>query len=444
MAKEASFCHVFLSFKGETRNNFTCFLYEALKAQGFVAFMDKSDINVGDEVDLTIREGIRNSMSAIIIFSQKYAYSTWCLDELVLILERKKNSRYFVMPIFYEVEIRDIRHQLGNYDLALEKHRVKHSHKVEKWREALVEASNIFGDHVEGLQSTFIQNTVKLFQEKLAAKFPESRLPMSKSTVHVGSLSSSFFGHGPSNDNVILYTTSVNNGLGANGLVKTILMGGNVLFEERNCSKEPKYLTELQELVGNDNVRFPMVIVNGKDLCGEEEVEGLEDFQGIVKLKSTLNILYSGQRQLENINNYMKTTSSILDFTGHNQAWGGSLYASEFVRPKIVTKPQSLGGLKLLCPSDNETDWGGGLYASQFVGSMKVAKPQDLGGLKLFNSSEIDWGGGLYAPEFVRPKKVAKPQGLGGIELLHSGEADWGGGLNASEFVGPQKLAKPH
>lgn len=161
------------------------------------------------------------------------------------------------------------------------------------------------------LQSTFIQNTVKLFQEKLAAKFPECRLPTPRSTVLKGSSSSSFLRHGPSNDKVILYTTSVNNGLGANGLVKTILISGNVVFEERNCSKEPKYLTELQELVGND-VRFPMVIVNGKDLCGEEEVEGLENFQGTVKLKSTLNILYSGQRQLENINNYMKTTSSIL------------------------------------------------------------------------------------------------------------------------------------
>lgn len=150
MAKESSFCHVFLSFKEETRNNFTCFLYEALKAQGFVAFMDKSDINIGDEVDLIIKEGIRNSMSAIIVFSQNYAYSTWCLDELVLILERKKNSRYFIMPIFYEVEIRDIKHQLGNYGLALEKHTVKHNHKVEKWRKALVEAGNIFGDHVEG------------------------------------------------------------------------------------------------------------------------------------------------------------------------------------------------------------------------------------------------------------------------------------------------------
>ncbi|KAL8101358.1 disease resistance protein RPV1-like [Apium graveolens] len=307
----SSFCHVFLSFEGETRNNFTCFLYEALKAQGFVAFMDTNDVHIGDEVDLTIKEGIRNSMSAIVIFSQKYAYSTWCLDELVLILERKKNSRYFIIPILYEVEIGDIKHQLGNYGLALEEHRATYSHKVDKWREALVEAGNILGDHVKRLQSTFIQNIVTLFQEKLSAKFPESRLPMSKSSVLPSSSSSSFSRHGPFNDEVILYTTGVNNGLGANGLVKTILMSGNVVFKERNCSKEPKYLTELQELAGKDKVRLPMVIVNGKDLCGEEEVEGLEDFQDIVKLKSTLNILYAGQRQQESINDIMRTTSSI-------------------------------------------------------------------------------------------------------------------------------------
>ncbi|WOG86901.1 hypothetical protein DCAR_0206120 [Daucus carota subsp. sativus] len=86
-------------------------------------------------------------MSAIIIFSQNYAYSTWCLDELVLILERKTNSRYLIIPIFYEVEIRDIKHQLGNYGLALEKHRARHNDKVDKWKEALAEVGNIFGQH---------------------------------------------------------------------------------------------------------------------------------------------------------------------------------------------------------------------------------------------------------------------------------------------------------
>ncbi|WOG87658.1 hypothetical protein DCAR_0206889 [Daucus carota subsp. sativus] len=150
--------------------------------------MDKTDICVGDEVDLRIKEGIRNSMSAIIIFSQNHAYSTWCLDELVLILERSKNSKYFVIPILYEVEIRDIKYQLGNYGLALEKHRARHNDKVEKWREALVEVGKILGDHVEGLQSTFIQNTVKMLREKLAVKYPECCLPTPKLMAPFGSV----------------------------------------------------------------------------------------------------------------------------------------------------------------------------------------------------------------------------------------------------------------
>ncbi|WOG87687.1 hypothetical protein DCAR_0206918 [Daucus carota subsp. sativus] len=296
MAKEASFCHVFLSFKGETRNNFTCFLYEALKADGFIAFMDKSDICVGDELNSTIMEGIRSSMSAIIVFSQTYAESTWCLDELVLILERYKVSRYFILPIFYEVEIHDIKHQLGNYGIALEKHRARHNHKVEKWREALVEVGNIFGEQVEGLQSTFIQNTVKLFRERLAVRFPECHHPVPKGQVLQGMSASPSLRHESSADKILFYTTTrANNGGGVYKSLRKILESGNVVYEVRNCSDEPMYVSELKELLGKKKVRLPTVIVNGKDLCGEEEVEGFYDIEMKQELKGILKAIYWNQ-----------------------------------------------------------------------------------------------------------------------------------------------------
>ncbi|XP_074359354.1 disease resistance protein RPV1-like [Apium graveolens] len=289
MASEASFCHVFLSFKGETRDKFTCFLYDALRAEGFVAFMDKNDIRVGDGVDLTIREGIRNSMSAIIIFSPNYANSAWCLDELVLILERNRNSKYFVMPIFYEVEIGDIKHQLGKYGQALDKHRARHNDKVDRWREALVEVGNILGHRVEGPHNAFIRNTVKLFGEKLVTKFPERAISQ-------GSSFSSWSSHKATKNKVILYTSSANDGqYGANSVARMYLTGGKVAFEERNCSKEPRYIRELEELLGNNRVRFPTVIVNGKDLCGEEEVEGLDNFMEKPTLIAMLNMYYTVQ-----------------------------------------------------------------------------------------------------------------------------------------------------
>lgn len=64
------------------------------------------------------------------------------------------------------------------------------------------------------------------------------------------------------------------------------------MFEERNCSKERKYFRELEELVGNDKVRFPTLIVNGKDLCGNEEVEGLYNYENKGKLISLLKTIY--------------------------------------------------------------------------------------------------------------------------------------------------------
>lgn len=120
-------------------------------------------------------------------------------------------------------------------------------------------------------QKIFIKYIVELVRVQLAANFPECRLPMQ--------------------DKVILYTISHSKGHGANRLVKKLLMGGNIVFEERNCSKEPKYFRELEVLVGNDKVRFPMLIVNGKDLCGNE-VEGLYNYENKGKLISLLKTIY--------------------------------------------------------------------------------------------------------------------------------------------------------
>ena len=60
-------------------------------------------------------------------------------------------------------------------------------------------------------------------------------------------------------------------------------------------------MRELGELVGNDRVRFPMVTINGKDLCGAEEVEGLDDFENKKKFISVLNHLYLTAKTIENL-----------------------------------------------------------------------------------------------------------------------------------------------
>ena len=83
---------VFLSFKGEDiRYGFTDYLYQALCDKGFNTFID-DNLQRGEEVSVELPKAIELSMISIIIFSKNYVSSTWCLDELIRILECQKNG----------------------------------------------------------------------------------------------------------------------------------------------------------------------------------------------------------------------------------------------------------------------------------------------------------------------------------------------------------------
>lgn len=103
--------HIFLSFRGhDTRNTFTGHVYAALKQTGLRIFIDEDELPRGREMSLQLRKAIRESRICIIVFSENYASSTWCLDELLEILECKKHSGITVYPIFYDIEPSDVRH----------------------------------------------------------------------------------------------------------------------------------------------------------------------------------------------------------------------------------------------------------------------------------------------------------------------------------------------
>ena len=84
---------VFLSFRGEdTRYNFTGHLYKALCDQGFDTFID-NDLQKGEEISMELLKVIELSMISIVVFSKNFASSTWCLNELVKILECRNNGQ---------------------------------------------------------------------------------------------------------------------------------------------------------------------------------------------------------------------------------------------------------------------------------------------------------------------------------------------------------------
>ena len=142
---------VFLSFKGEdTRNGFTGHLYQALCDNGINTFID-NDLQRGEEISGELVQAIKSSMISIIIFSQNYAFSSWCLEELVEILNCKQNGQ-LVLPVFYKVDPSEVRKQEGKFKLAMAKHENKfknNTEKVQSWRAALNEAASLSGWHFE-------------------------------------------------------------------------------------------------------------------------------------------------------------------------------------------------------------------------------------------------------------------------------------------------------
>ncbi|KAB2602464.1 TMV resistance protein N-like [Pyrus ussuriensis x Pyrus communis] len=141
--------HVFLSFRGEyTRNNFTDHLYTALCQKGIKTFRVHDELIRGEEISATLCKVIEDSKISIIIFSENYVSSNWCLDELVKILECKKSKKQMVWPVFYKVNPSDVRKHRGSFGDALAKLEGKYKDdikKVHKCWKALTEAANLSG-----------------------------------------------------------------------------------------------------------------------------------------------------------------------------------------------------------------------------------------------------------------------------------------------------------
>nr|XP_011464202.1 PREDICTED: toll/interleukin-1 receptor-like protein [Fragaria vesca subsp. vesca] len=132
---------LFLSFRGEdTRYNFTDHLHKYLVLNRINTFKDY-ELTRGEEISEALLRAIEGSKLSLIVFSENYASSRWCLDELVHILDCKRSKNQMVRPIFYKVDPSDVRHQRGKFGEALVRyeHRFKDhmdKDKVLRWRSA--------------------------------------------------------------------------------------------------------------------------------------------------------------------------------------------------------------------------------------------------------------------------------------------------------------------
>ncbi|KAG6632846.1 hypothetical protein CIPAW_12G007000 [Carya illinoinensis] len=149
--------HVFLSFRGkDTRNTFTAHLYDALCRRGINTYIDEKDLEKGESISPKLLKIIEESMISIIVLSPNYASSTWCLEELMKILECKETKKQIVLPVFYHVDPSEIRYQRGRFGEALTKHqeRFKDNTKVQRWKATLQEVANLAGEHLDNGEQT--------------------------------------------------------------------------------------------------------------------------------------------------------------------------------------------------------------------------------------------------------------------------------------------------
>ncbi|KHN46555.1 TMV resistance protein N [Glycine soja] len=172
---------VFLSFRGEdTRYSFTGNLCRALHDSEIHTFVDDEELQRGDEITSELEKKIEDSRFFIIVLSQNYASSSFCLNVLAYILECVKRKRLLVLPIFYKVDPSNIRYHRGSFGEALANHETKfkakmdglehNMEKLEKWKMALHETANFSGYHFkqgDGYEYEFITRIVKLVSSKI-------------------------------------------------------------------------------------------------------------------------------------------------------------------------------------------------------------------------------------------------------------------------------------
>ncbi|XP_034674377.1 disease resistance protein RPV1-like [Vitis riparia] len=139
---------VFLSFRGEdTGKSFTDHLHRALCQRGVKTFMDDK-LSRGQEISPALVKAIEESRFSVIVFSENYASSTWCLEELVKIIDCTKVMGHAALPVFYNVDPSHVRKQTWSFAQAFAKHEEVYKEQMEKvikWRVALTEAANISG-----------------------------------------------------------------------------------------------------------------------------------------------------------------------------------------------------------------------------------------------------------------------------------------------------------
>ncbi|CAN6914164.1 unnamed protein product [Brassica oleracea] len=176
---------VFISFRGESlRKNLVSNLIEEFKRKKINYFIDEDETR-GRPIT-TLFKRIRESGVALILFSNTYPESYWCLDELAEIKKQVEIGNLNAFPVFYEVAPDSVKRQTGSFGSNLLKTADLVRYQVDRgsyesileteariwgWREALVYIGGILGSpHKKGdPEGPLVTDIVKAVRSLLQA-----------------------------------------------------------------------------------------------------------------------------------------------------------------------------------------------------------------------------------------------------------------------------------
>ena len=139
---------VFPSFRGkDVRRDFLSHIQKEFQRKGITPFID-NEIKRGESIGPELIHATRGSKIAIFLLSRNYASSKWCLDELVEIMNCRKELGQTVMTIFYKVDPTDVKKQTGKFGkVFMNTCEGKTKEDIRRWKHALAEVATIAGHH---------------------------------------------------------------------------------------------------------------------------------------------------------------------------------------------------------------------------------------------------------------------------------------------------------
>ncbi|KAL7584534.1 hypothetical protein Lser_V15G45137 [Lactuca serriola] len=269
---------VFLSFRGEdTRKNFIDHLYYALQQKSISTYKDDERIKKGNRISDELMESIADSKFFIIVFSKNYASSSWCLNELLKIMECHKSTQQTVYPVFYDVEPSEVRSQIGAVGEAFAKH--ENEEAAGKWRKALKEAADVAGwelkNTADGHEAKFIRQIV----EKLSLELRAINVRIDKNLVgmetRINDIISSL---GTASDDVHMIGIWGIGGGGKTTLARAIFNKISFQFEGKSFIENVREVSKAS-LSGLNSLKSQIPLNGGKVLLVLDDVDHLNQLE---------------------------------------------------------------------------------------------------------------------------------------------------------------------